>query len=308
MSAVCAAPASAGAARTALPLLTGTSVLSAPGTGYVRVRVDKPFLMPEWRAPNGPEPDVQISDLAHFSALMLVAERAIVVEGVPEHPDIMVFNLPTGTAKRLFLNWALPASTTPNRQVVPAGDYRLYVVASKPQRIVWRLPLSGGSRVLQVISRPASAKVATASAPTLAATGLTTPTIYLESTFRVGKVGALLGFTWFIGRQVGDHVQSEHCMEAASETDAVATAGLAVGYCPNGYSSIPVVPRYAIGTVPDVSARGSESVVYTSLAMTYNRPAKINSDILPDVRVKQSVQTTGLVDHAAAIQIWYTLD
>jgi len=303
------APPSAQAKVVALPKVTGTVVVTAPGTGYVRVHLPRQLILQDWVDPFGPEPDIKVSDPAHFGAIMLVAERPIMLDGLPKHPSATVFTLPTGLAKtRFFSPWAPQVKGAPQHTALPPGDYRLFVVASRPQRITWTLHRSGQPVSVRTLSRPGAAKVATVSSVALPGQMLTSPSLELSSSFRIGRVGELFALMWFHGRRVGDALQTEFCLKKKGSQDVVQELGVPLGYCPGGYNFLPVISRHVIGDVPNLSGPVDENTAGANWVATFDANRKVGTAVLPEVAAKLSMQMSGLVDRAAGIQIWYTLD
>src|SRR5206468_7648720 len=85
-------------------------------------------------------PGLTVSDPSKFVALAIVAEKAVRFAGEPtylQHPGFLVWRMPTGNTA------TISDSAVADGRTLPAGTYRLTVVATGPVRLTWRLPLSG---------------------------------------------------------------------------------------------------------------------------------------------------------------------
>jgi hypothetical protein len=149
-----------------LPTLTGTTVVSASQSAYTVVRVPRQirFIDSSSAAKAITPPRITVSDQAHFVAVALVDQASAVVNDYPLHPSAMVMSLPTGAGGyRYWTRLPGPAET------IPAGTYWLYVLATAPERVVWHLPLPGGTRNLRA-GTPARMHTTVAVAPQAAGT------------------------------------------------------------------------------------------------------------------------------------------
>ncbi|MHB8449988.1 MAG: hypothetical protein ACYDAQ_06010 [Mycobacteriales bacterium] len=126
--------------------LTATTVVTATGNAATSVvHLTGPLAVPATSVP-----DLTVSDPAHLVAIALVGQQ-----GLPREPALMVAALPSGAGTRyvyLRLGYVGPGYAASSyfyfNPVLPAGLYRIYVIATGPEQVTWHLPAPVGTRRL----------------------------------------------------------------------------------------------------------------------------------------------------------------
>ncbi|MHB8451792.1 MAG: hypothetical protein ACYDAQ_15300 [Mycobacteriales bacterium] len=193
------------------PTLTSTTVVSATGNAMTPVvELAQPMRVPTWvggATGHVPVPDITVSDPAHFAAILLVAQR-----GLPREPALVVAALPSGAVTRYIYDWVgyvAPGYAADSyflgNPVLPAGPYRLYVIASGPEVVTWHLPAPSGTRRLAA-TIPAIAHAVLALAPGVGGT-LVSPAVWATGQFALPHpAGILLNYEWVQGEGAGVHL------------------------------------------------------------------------------------------------------
>lgn len=247
-----AAAARAGAAPPPPPVLTSTTVVSASGNAMTPVvELAQPMRVPTWvggSTGHVPVPDIKVSDPEHFAAILLVAQR-----GLPREPALVVVGLPEGSTTRYVYTWVgyvAPGYATDSNfmfnPVLPAGPYRIYVIASGPEVITWHLPAPPGTRRLAA-SIPEIAHSVLALAPGVGDT-IVAPVVWATGQFALPHpAGILLNFDWTQGS--GAPVPEEdYCLTYDPGMLADAAASVPPPVCPGGlaltgeYGSLSIPP------------------------------------------------------------------
>lgn len=303
-----AVPANAAFRLPSRAVLTGTIVVSSSGTGYVPVRVAAPFHTPPWVGRTGTRPDLTVSDPRHFVALVLVAEHRNVHDtGNPQfpsatHAQLIVAAMPDGDGgQRYFYEWAGLRPFAARSPVVPAGRYRLYVVASAPERLTWHLPLGGGRQRLAATT-PARANWIVNSSENVPGTSAKPALASAAGHFRTGPVAQVWRLLWIRGQDVGNFISDEaFCQYPGADAVAVAVNENVPGPVCDGINAILDTPDYA---VPPSSQRQD---IYLG-GVTAIDHKYMNANLLPSPGFKTSALVSGQVDHAVVFELWLSLD
>lgn len=210
-------------------LLRGETVISSRGTAVGTVH-----LAASMTIANPSKPQITVSDPARLAAVVLVSTAWF-----PFPPALVVSAMPTGGGDVQYIyGWmgdvrpgdvASPIYLHP---VFPAGTYRLYVVASGPERITWTLPTTRGTTKV-LLTRSAIAD-------TVAGTGPGVPGVAVSNyvqgygQFTMPGRSLLYSFSWVAGPDI--YVTSATGCVYQGSTVATATEPLGPA-CPGGLAA-----------------------------------------------------------------------
>jgi hypothetical protein len=225
--AVLGGSAAAAQADSQTPQLTSTTVLSANGTAYVPVNLGQPLTVPF-----GETPQITVSNPSQFVAVVLVQ----VESGPPTGPVLEVVAMPDGQSTEYVYDAAgEDAAGDPffSRPVLPAGSYRLYVIATGPEQIVLQLPALAGTQSLSA-AIPAVSYSVVSSSPGAAGTAVA-PVISVSGEFALPhRWGLLINDQWATVEDGADGFSGACYYGASTLSDATEPAPWIV--CPGGVS------------------------------------------------------------------------
>ena len=173
--------AAAGSSSAQPPTLTGATTLVVMKSAFMTVRVAQPLRVPVAL-------NLTVSDPAHFIAAVLVGQAS----NGDGNPTLITTGFP---APNGGWRYTISGAQFPGRAFAP-GLYWLYVLASAPERVDWRLPLSGHRQTLHPVIPATHVATTTVHSSPMTPGGPTPPyaTTYGHSV--VGSNAEVWGLTW----------------------------------------------------------------------------------------------------------------
>ena len=288
------APAAAiGRSAAAVPTLGAVNHIDASRTSFTTVRLAEPMLLNENHGTGKfIAPGLTVSDPAKFVALALVADKGVRFSSEQlylQRPTFFVWRMPTGSTN------TISDSANSDHNVLPAGTYRLTVVATGPEHLTWRLPLKArgvSTRTTTSVNVPYKVQTWTGPAPVVSyfAHARTTP------------ISQLWGSVWVSATEPPHTGGNTTCWYNASDPSAAQTETIP-GVC-QGQSVMggPVDGVY-LPPIPE-----STSPTPRAGAMTIDATQKVNSDFLPEPGVKGTVYRAGPINAATVFTLWLPIN
>jgi hypothetical protein len=285
------APAAAVARTATVPTLGAVNQISSPGTSYSTVRLAAPMLLFQDHGQvkgNYILPGLTVSDPGKFVAVALVADKGVRFSDEPNYlqrPGFLVWRMPTGSTN------TISDSGNVDGRTIPAGTYRLTVVATGPERLTWRLPLSRRGASIRTTARVSVPyKIETWTGPT--------PVISYAMHAPTASVAQLWGSVWVSATDPQHSGGNTSCWYGATDPNAAATENVP-GVCEGiGTFGGPVDGVYVPPTFEAASPAPRAGV------MTIDATQKVNSDFLPEVGVKQTLYRLGTINAATVFNLW----
>ncbi|MDQ1684589.1 MAG: hypothetical protein QOC82_1326 [Frankiaceae bacterium] len=283
------APAAALARTAAVPTLGAVNQITATGTSSVQVRLASPMLLNEDHGKGKfILPGLTVSDPAKFVALALVADKGIYFADEPNYrqrPSFFVFRIPTGSTS------VIADGKNANPNVLPAGTYRLTVVATGPEHLTWRLPLpQRGASIKPTARVSVNYRIQTWTGPV--------PAISYAMDAPTTSVAQVWGSVWFSTTHVQRVGGSTFCLYNGTDPNATATAKVP-GVCTGLGAMGGPVDGVAVPPLPETT-----NPVPSAGAITVDSTQKLNTEFLPQVGVKQTIYTGGIINAATVFYLW----
>ena len=281
-----------------VPVLTGTTVLTASKSSYAVVRLAKPLQPFNYKLDDTPS-HITVSDPAHFIAAVLVAQK-VIDDGPPGHsvwvhPSVLVASLPNGSGG---FRYELTGAAVPRAKdgVSPGayapGLYWLFLLATAPERVTWHLPMEGGAHTVRA-ALPASAQTTLNTSPGPAPGTAVVPMALAYGHAKVGPLAEVWSLAWLHGTNL-KYMEFDSCLYSGADPVANATAPLPAFACDGGSEG-----GDAPGNYPD-------DVVSTGM-VALDAAQKLNVDYMPDVGLRLSNEGVGNVQWTAGRDIWLNL-
>ena len=285
------APAAAIARSSAVPTLGGVNQITATGTSYVGVRLAASMPLFQDRGQvKGTYilPGLTVSDPARFVAVALVADKGVYFSDEPNYrqrPGFLVWRMPTGSTN------TISDSANVDGRVLPAGTYRLTVVATGPERLTWRLPLTQHGTSIRATTRiSVPFKTETWTGPV--------PAINYAAHATTAPVAQLWSSIWLSTTEVPHSGGATWCLYGATDPSAAETENIP-GVCEGiGAFGGPVDAVYVPPT-PE-----STNPIPRASPVTIDATQKVNSDYLPQVGVKETLYRLGTINAASVFLLW----
>lgn len=285
------APAAAIARPATVPTLGAVNQISSSGTSYTTVRLAAPMLLFQDHGQvkgNYILPGLTVSDPAKFIAVALVAAKGVRFSDEPNYlqrPGFLVWRMPTGSTN------TISDSGNVDGRTIPAGTYRLTVVAAGPERLVWRLPLRGqGASVRTTTPVSVPYKMLTWTGPV--------PVINYAAHAPTAPVAQLWSSIWLSTTEVPHSGGGTWCWYGATDPSAAETEDIP-GVCEGiGAFGGPVDGVYLPPT-PEAT-----NPIPRASPVTIDATQKVNSDLLPQVGFKETLYRLGTIDAASAFLLW----
>lgn len=285
------APATAIARPSAVPALGAVNHIDASRTSFTKVRLAAPMpLFQDHGQVKGNYilPGLTVSDPAKFVAVALVADKGVRFADEPNYlqrPGFLVWQMPTGGTN------TISDSAIADGRLLPAGTYRLTVVATGPEHLTWRLPL-GGHGVSVRTTTPVSVpyKVQTWSGPV--------PVINFAAHAQTASVAQLWSSLWLRTTEVPHSGGGSWCWYGATDPSAAQTEDVP-GVCEGiGAFGGPVDGVYLPPTPQPTNPTPRAS------PLTVDASQNVNADFLPQVGFKETLYRVGTIDAASVFLLW----
>lgn len=285
------APAAATARTATVPTLGAVNQIDAARTSFLKVRLAAPMpLYQDHGGTLGPyiAPGLTISDPAKFIALALVADKGVRFPDETNYlqrPSFLVWRMPTGSTT------TVSDSANASGRALPAGTYRLTVVSTGPEHLVWRLPISTGRTNLRTttsIAVPFDVKTWTGSVPVVDY-AVHAPT---------ARIAQLWTSVWVSATEVPHSGGGFWCWYNGTDPSAAQTENVP-GVCEGlGAFGGPVDGVY-LAPIPV-----SNNPVPRAGAMTIDATQNVNSVFLPQVGEKATLYRLGTINAATVFHLW----
>jgi len=285
------APAAAIARTSTVPTLGAVNHIDATRTSYLKVRLAQPMpVFQDHGEAKGPYilPGLTVSDPAKFVAVALVADKGVRFADEQlylQRSSFLVWRMPTGSTS------TISDSANVDGRVLPAGTYRLTVVANGPERLTWRLPLSqrGVSiRTTTPVSVPY--KIQTWTGPV--------PVINYAAHAPTASVAQLWSSVWLNTTEVPHSGGGSWCWYGADDPSSAQTEDVP-GVCEGiGASGGPIDGVY-LPPIPE-----STNPIPRAAPFTVDATQKVNSDFLPQVGFKETLYRLGTINAASVFLLW----
>jgi len=286
------APAAA-VARTspAVATLGAVNHIDASRTSYTKVRLAAamPLFQDHGQVKgNYILPGLTVSDPAKFVALALVADKGVRFSDEPlylQRSSFLVWRMPTGSTN------TISDSAHVDGRVLPAGTYRLTVVANGPEHLTWRLPLNGRGvsiRTTNPLSVPY--KVQTWTGPV--------PVIDYAVHAPTAQVAQVWSSVWLSTTEIPHSGGGAWCWYGAKDPSAAQTENIP-GVCEGiGASGGPVDGVY-LPPIPQPTNSIPRAAPFTVDALQ-----NVNADFLPEVGEKATLYRLGTINAATVFHLW----
>jgi hypothetical protein len=285
------APAAAVARPATVPTLGAVNQISSSGTSYGKVRLAAPMpLFQDHGQVKGNYilPGLTVSDPAKFVAVALVADKGVRFSDEPNYlqrPAFLVWRMPTGSTN------TISDSASADGRMLPAGTYRLTVVANGPERLTWRLPLSQRAAAIRTTTPVAVPyKIQTWTGPV--------PVIDYAAHAPTAPIAQLWSSIWLSTTEVPHSGGATWCLYGAADPLAAETENIP-GVCEGiGAFGGPVDGVY-LPPIPE-----STNPIPRASPVTIDATQKVNSDYLPQVGVKEMLYRLGTINAASVFLLW----
>jgi hypothetical protein len=284
------APAAALGRTATVPTLGAVNQITAAGTSSVKVRLasSMPLFLDHGQIKGGYiQPGLTVSDPSRFVAVALVADQTVRFPNEPnylQHPSFLVWRMPTGSTTTITDSANVPA------RVLPAGTYRLTVVATGPVHLTWRLPLSGHASLRTTTPATVHYDVKTWTGPV--------PMIDYAVHAETAQVAQVWESVWIDAIQPAHTGGGAWCVYSGTQAAAAGTENVP-GLCDGiGGFGGPVDGVYVPPTVESDPATPRAGVV------TVDATQRVNSEYLPEVGVKATLYRLGTIRAATAFHLW----
>ncbi len=285
------APAAAVARSSTVAVLGAVNQIGSSGTSYAKVRLAVPMpLFQDHGQVKGNYilPGLTVSDPAKFVAVALVADKAVRFSDEPNYlqrPAFLVWRMPTGSTN------TISDSASADGRVLPAGTYRLTVVANGPEHLTWRLPLRQPGAAIRTTTRVAVPyKIETWTGPV--------PVISYAAHAPTAPIAQLWSSIWLSTTDVQHSGGATWCLYGATDPSAAETENIP-GVCEGiGAFGGPVDGVY----VPP-APESTNPTPRAGLA-TIDASQKVNADFLPQVGFKETLYRLGTINAASVFLLW----